>query len=356
MTLSPARSVAEMPALEPVEETPRLSPAWTTWIARNLLRGVEASELLVVLTKRGVKWTEAKAAVEAVEMHPIYAGALTLSKRLTTTEIVLNIKAEMLRQSMSSFGIERRCKLNAEEFFRDYYSANKPVVITDLVQQWPAYSKWNLDYLKREYGDFEVEIQAHRKSDPVYEVFLKGHNIKMTFKEFLDRCVQPAPSNEFYLTANDRVLDNPNFVGLLDDFWPSEGMFNPVNRTGKQFLWIGSAGVVSPLHRDRLNVFMSQIIGRKKVIMIDSAQTHLMYNFESFFSEVDAENPNLAKFPEFGHARPLEIVLEAGEALFIPVGWWHHIRALEFSVNVSLTNFAQNNDFEPIYDRTTVSL
>jgi mannose-6-phosphate isomerase-like protein (cupin superfamily) len=44
------------------------------------------------------------------------------------------------------------------------------------------------------------------------------------------------------------------------------------------------------------------------------------------------------------------VELEAGEALFIPANWWHHVRSLKASINVSLTNFVFPNNFEPIFD------
>tara|TARA_B100000678_G_scaffold164570_1_gene137414 strand:+ start:1874 stop:2023 length:150 start_codon:yes stop_codon:yes gene_type:complete len=34
-----------------------------------------------------------------------------------------------------------------------------------------------------------------------------------------------------------------------------------------------------------------------------------------------------------------------GEAIFLPIGWWHHVTALDRSVSRSLTNFAADNDF-----------
>ncbi len=41
-----------------------------------------------------------------------------------------------------------------------------------------------------------------------------------------------------------------------------------------------------------------------------------------------------------------EVVLAPGEMLFIPVGWWHHVRALSLSINLAFTNFVRNNSFD----------
>jgi ribosomal protein L16 Arg81 hydroxylase len=45
----------------------------------------------------------------------------------------------------------------------------------------------------------------------------------------------------------------------------------------------------------------------------------------------------------------MQVVLEPGQALFIPVGWWHHVRSLDVSISVSFTNFLAPNDYAPEY-------
>jgi hypothetical protein len=36
----------------------------------------------------------------------------------------------------------------------------------------------------------------------------------------------------------------------------------------------------------------------------------------------------------------LDVVLEPGQLLFVPVGWWHWVQALEVSATVSFHHFA----------------
>jgi ribosomal protein L16 Arg81 hydroxylase len=45
----------------------------------------------------------------------------------------------------------------------------------------------------------------------------------------------------------------------------------------------------------------------------------------------------------------LECVLEPGEILFLPVGWWHYVEALDISVTLASTNFHWQNDFYTNY-------
>ena len=56
---------------------------------------------------------------------------------------------------------------------------------------------------------------------------------------------------------------------------------------------------------------MTQVYGRKRVKMVCSDALHLVYNFESFFSEVDAEEPDLGRYPRFADAEIIDVLLRA---------------------------------------------
>jgi len=322
---------------------------WIEWLSRNLANGVSPRELTTTMCQKGFAEDQAQRWIDEVLNSPIFSAAKAFAWRVNNLEGLMNIRNALSRQVPANSCIERREKLSKDEFYEKYYSQNRPVVITDVVKQWPAFKLWTPNYFKEKFGDVVVDVQANRRTEPVYEVFLKGHTTKMPMGVFVDMVVRGGETNSFYLTANDRLLDHPSMRPLLSDFWPFEEYFRSDDRTGKQFLWFGPEGSVSPLHRDRLNVFMTQVFGRKRVKMISSNSLHNLYNFESFFSHVDAEEPDLARFPRFAEVEIIDVVLEPGEALLIPVGWWHHVRSLEISINISLTNFQNSNDFEQFY-------
>lgn len=54
-----------------------------------------------------------------------------------------------------------------------------------------------------------------------------------------------------------------------------------------------------------------------------------------FFSQMDVEKPDLAKFPLFASAHVYDCVVDAGESLFIPKQFWHHVRSLDPSISIS---------------------
>jgi ribosomal protein L16 Arg81 hydroxylase len=70
-----------------------------------------------------------------------------------------------------------------------------------------------------------------------------------------------------------------------------------------------------------------------------------MYHYRNYFSQVDPENVDRDRFPLFRKAKPIEITVAPGEVLFIPIGWWHHVRALDLSISISFSNFRFKNRY-----------
>lgn len=52
-------------------------------------------------------------------------------------------------------------------------------------------------------------------------------------------------------------------------------------------------------------------------------------------SRVDIDAPDAAAFPLFPQQPFIDGVLEAGQMLYLPPGWWHYVKALSTSVSVS---------------------
>ena len=103
-----------------------------------------------------------------------------------------------------------------------------------------------------------------------------------------------------------------------------------------------AAGVAAIQMSRRLIV---QVVGRKKLILVPAAYAGRIYNHHHVFSEVrDLETFDPARFPDLGGLHAYEVMLGPGEALFVPLGWWHQARALDFSVTLTFTSFRWPND------------
>src|SRR5262249_5955786 len=99
-------------------------------------------------------------------------------------------------------------------------------------------------------------------------------------------------------------------------------------------LWISSAGTVSALHFDVANNLHAAVVGRTRFLLFPFAQSPLLSPRGPFASmpngsRVDLEAPDYARFPRLRRARPLVADLGPGDTLFLPGGWWHHVRTVE---------------------------
>ena len=55
--------------------------------------------------------------------------------------------------------------ITKQEFITQYLKPQKPVVIERSIDDWPAFSKWNLDYIKAVAGDKTVPLYDDRPVD-----------------------------------------------------------------------------------------------------------------------------------------------------------------------------------------------
>jgi lysine-specific demethylase 8 len=229
----------------------------------------------------------------------------------------------------------------------EHFDLQRPVVIGGALDHWPAYgrqdaSRWwgNLDYLKRVAGrrSVPVELGSHYLAD--------GWTQKiMTVAEFIEQHLEDKEEAASsvdggavgYLAQHElleqipalkRDIIPPDYVGLGD--------------TGevRTNAWLGPRGTVSPLHTDPTHNLLCQVVGSKYIRLYDPQYTEHLYPHESKSmvknsSQVDAEAPDNAKFPLFAEAPYTECVLEEGDCLYIPPGWWHYVRSLSRSFSVS---------------------
>ncbi|ARR53931.1 hypothetical protein HY78_11090 [Rhizorhabdus wittichii DC-6] len=232
--------------------------------------------------------------------------------------------------------------LDPETFLRDHYAGQRPVVIGGLVDHWPALSLWTADYLEQRIGrETPVEAQKGRESRKDFELRKLELRRTVPFGEIADALRSAEPSNDLYVTANNGAGNRAAFEPVWGDFGPIEGYTVP--RDGQDgYLWIGPAGTITPFHHDLTNNLLVQVRGRKRVHMVPNWEEARMKTARRIFSDWTLE-----ALQEAGDKGPvlLETEIGPGDALFIPVGWWHHVVSLDASCSVLFTNFAWPNDF-----------
>jgi histone arginine demethylase JMJD6 len=258
------------------------------------------------------------------------------------------------------FEIERRQNLSYEDFARDYLYPLKPVIVTDVLEKWPAMKRWTPEFFKREFGDMTFRLNENLAQRADYRGNEEG--TEYTMARFIDRVLSSTEENPAPYFRN-RVLHDM-FPSLKYDIEPLPPYFQPnwlperylvtyvekvLNRGAAIELYIGGKGSAFPvLHYDGAgtHAFLMHIYGRKEFIIYPPEQEPFLYPSPekvNLSSITDLANPDLARFPSFSRAVATKFVLEPGEMLFVPSHWWHTTKMLSPSITVSINVLNQSN-------------
>jgi hypothetical protein len=325
---------------------------WRRWIAENLSLDNEPQGIFNVLVSNGVNEAEAARELQLALASPYLQGArkggLRLKNRLKKHDWVLDIHRTLNRQTPNSEVVERRHQLTRAEFYLRYYLNNKPVIITGMLDDWPAMTKWNFSYFKEKFGEREVQVQTGRTTDANYEINTDQHRQMMKMSDYVQMVENAGLTNDFYMTANNT---SPNRVAL-SELWQDIGRIpeylDPAS-PDDGFFWCGPPGTRTPFHHDLTNNFMAQVIGRKRVKLIPSCELPYVYNNFHCFTPVDGHTIDYDKFPMMRDVQVLDCILNPGDILFLPVGCWHYVEGLDATVTVSFINFQFDNNFSSFY-------
>jgi hypothetical protein len=235
--------------------------------------------------------------------------------------------------------VEKFEDISPEDFQRLYYGPMKPVIIKNLAKTWPAYNKWTWDYFQQAVGNVEVGVYNNIKSD-AYTPVNKADGY-MKFGEYLD-LVKKGPV-ELRIFLFNLFQHAPQ---LVNDFtWPEHLMKGFVKRY--PMLFTGGQGSVTHIHFDidLSHILHTQFVGRKRVLLFPYHEQHKLYrkpwevlslvNFEKYFDPVN-NKLNLEKFPAVNLAKGYEVIMEHGDTLFMPAGYWHHMEYLDSGFAMSL--------------------
>jgi Cupin-like domain len=229
--------------------------------------------------------------------------------------------------------------IDTTTFQQQYYGPKRPLIIRQLATPWPAYTQWNWTYFRQLVGHKKVGLYNNVKSD-AYTPINTADDYK-TFGEYIDMITKgPAAWRIFLFNIFDHAPQ------LIEDFtWPDHLMKQFVKKY--PMLFVGGQGSITHMHFDidMSHILHTQFAGRKRVLLFPYEEQHKLYRkpFEvlsmvdfSHYYDAQKSKINYEQFPALKEARGYEVVLDHGDTLFMPAGFWHHMEYIDSGFAMSL--------------------
>ena len=207
--------------------------------------------------------------------------------------------------------------------FRALAAQGLPFLMTGVVKRWPL-CQLTPQTLRERYSHLPVRARV-------------GDYINTAFAP--DRAMQDMSMLDYLDLVAQGLHDLPPYLGNLElrelnslCHWPAY-----FDKIGPPRYWLGPAGTVTPLHCDYDDNLFAQIWGSKRIILSPPHHDEFLYPREAnailFGSPFDPEAPDYERFPLAREATMIECLVEPGDMLYVPAGWYHQVRSLAFSLS-----------------------
>ncbi|GAV84361.1 Cupin_8 domain-containing protein [Cephalotus follicularis] len=271
---------------------------------------------------------------------------------------------------------------SAAEFTSQIEPNNVPAVFCGCIKDWNAFSKWNpsnggLDYLQELVGSFTVEAMLSR-SAPVFYGDLRSHErVPLQFSSFIGICKQRMENKDdghggSFESERNQVSDSEaGQCGLLSGdaalqqlYLAQISIMNIENEDRVQLetlrediqtpalletktlasinLWMNSSHARSSTHYDPHHNLLCVVSGRKQVVLWPPSASPMLYPMPVYgeasnHSSVALGRPDLSIHPraECSMEYSQKVILQEGDALFIPEGWFHQIDSDDLTIAVN---------------------
>jgi hypothetical protein len=313
----------------------RLPDASLEEMSRQLIKGLPTADVTKYWVGRGFRCQAVTRAVESLSCSPLLPFAKAVATRLASREWLLRQYASLEHHFES---LPSRPGLSRDEFVREFVRLNRPVIIPGAAASWPALVKWTDTYLKDRCGSASVNVMMNRGGASVAQQYAGvALSTTMRFSDYVDLVASGGPTNSYYLVAKNEFFANETTQVLAADVSPLS-IAGTDCRGGQVKLWFGPSGTHTPFHYDSKSSLFVQVRGRKRVRLVSPWHSELMNQQTPWYAAAEGKLNTKATdgrpcFPE------AVVMLEPGDALFIPVGWWHEVTALDVSLSLTLLSF-----------------
>ena len=275
------------------------------------------------LVSSGLEPEAAARSVRSIEEHPAIAAGRFIASRLRKTETLLEtvrILAQAARQGNSTNwqrsspppsgatitpGTNRLCCAGRLHLGRPFQNGLRPTWLAVL-----ATSR-----LRSRLGVSQI-LQD--------KMNVRRHISRMSLREYMDLVTGVGTTNDFYMVANNHVLQNTKLGELLNDIGDVSGTLNPQLKSNHNFLWFGPAGTVTCCSTTTGRTFSwRRCSDAEQVRLYPTHNVKHMYNNVGVFSPGDPEDPS-STLPVLERLKAYVVVLLAWRCPVSAMGGSHH--------------------------------
>lgn len=225
--------------------------------------------------------------------------------------------------------------ITKETFVANYYKPQRPVLIKGFAKQWPAYEKWNLEYIQHLAGDQIVPLYNNKPT--------KGHKKsvvpakKMKLYDYIELLKSgPTDLRMFFYNVLQKMPQ------LTKDFdYPDIGLpfFKKL-----PVMFFGGKGskVLAHYDMDLADLLHVHFHGTKKILLFEPNQARYLYKVPFTVHNVEAidlDNPDFSKYPALQDLRGISVEMKHGDALYMPSGYWHYVTYQDAGFSITLRAF-----------------
>lgn len=230
-----------------------------------------------------------------------------------------------------SLNIDTVENIQARDFNADYFKPQIPVIIRGLTDKTIAGEKWSIDYFKETMGDLTMDIYDNGNKKASATAYTNA-DLKMKFRDYL-AIISKDEHTDLRIFLCNLFKYNPK---LREEF-PCPDIFRGIlDHMG--YMFFGGKNTTVRIHYDidMSNVLHTHFGGKKRVVLISPAYSGLLYRLPlNTYSLVDIDKPDYRKFPALKYVKGYNLILNPGDSIFMPTGYWHYMTYLEGSFSVS---------------------
>jgi Cupin-like domain len=237
-------------------------------------------------------------------------------------------RAARLHRAVAAAAIPERDAVDEQTLHDHHWSVLQPLVLRGGASGWEA-ARWTFPDLRRRFAWAPMDVSVRGEG----WWLAPRQTRRMAFGDFVDAALGP-PSDALYADGRSDVLAQAGLAPLRAELGTLPGLVDG----GAPIAWVGPAGTVTPTHHDLSMAWQVVLVGRKRLHLASPLEGALAATTVGLFNTADPRQPQ-------ADVRWYEVELGPGDAIFVPVGWWHRVEALEPSFTVSMSRFRWPNAF-----------